>query len=160
MSEGRGQYLFICDADLAMPIEQTNRFIPPNLPAYDIAIASREIPGARRYNEPWHRHMMGRVFNLVVRTVAVPGIQDTQCGFKCLARDCARDIFSRQVIDGWAFDVELLYIARRRGYRVAEVPVDWYYGEGSRVSPLRDSLRMIQEVLRIRRNGRAGLYDS
>jgi dolichyl-phosphate beta-glucosyltransferase len=159
MSEGRGRYLFICDADLAMPIEQTNRFIPPNLPEYDVAIASREIPGARRYNEPWHRHTMGRVFNLVVRTVAVSDIQDTQCGFKCFARDCARDIFSRQVIDGWAFDVELLYIAKRRGYRVAEVPIDWYYGEGSRVSPLRDSLHMIREVLRIRRNGRAGLYD-
>jgi dolichyl-phosphate beta-glucosyltransferase len=160
MSEGRGQYLFICDADLAMPIEQTSRFIPPNLPEYDMAIASREIAGAQRYNEPWHRHLMGRVFNLVVRTLAVPDIQDTQCGFKCLGRECARDIFSRQVIDGWAFDVELLYIAKRRGYRISEVPVDWYYGEGSRVSPLRDSWHMIQEVLRIRRNGRAGLYDS
>ena len=160
MLEGRGQYLFICDADLAMPIEQTSRFIPPNLSEYGVAIASREVPGSRRFNEPWHRHVMGRVFNLVVRTLMVPGIQDTQCGFKCLTRECARDIFSVQVIDGWAFDVELLYIAKRRGYRIAEVPVDWYYGEGSRVSPLRDSWRMMQEVLHIRRNGRAGLYDS
>jgi len=159
MLEGRGEYLFICDADLAMPIEQVSRFLPPALSDYDVAIASREAPGARRFNEPWYRHLMGRVFNTVVRLLAVPGIQDTQCGFKCFRREAARDLFSVQVLDGWAFDVEVLYIARRRGYRIVEVPIDWYYGEGSRVSPLRDSWNMFWEVIRIRRNGRAGLYD-
>ena len=159
MLVGRGQYLFICDADLAMPVEQISRFIPPTLSQYDVAIASREVRGARRHNEPGYRHLMGRTFNFVVRLLAVPGIQDTQCGFKCFSRKSARDIFSVQVIDGWAFDVELLYIARRRGYRIVEVPIDWYYGKGSRVSPLRDSLNMAREVLRVRRSGRAGVYD-
>ena len=159
MLKGRGEYLFICDADLAMPIEQVNRFLPPALSDYDIAIASREAPGAVRYNEPWYRHTMGRVFNTLVRLVAVPDIQDTQCGFKCFRRQAAQDLFTTQTLDGWAFDVEVLYIARQRGYRIVEVPIDWYYGEGSRISPLRDSLNMAREVFRIRRNGRAGLYD-
>ena len=160
MLEGQGEYLFICDADLAMPIEEVEKFLPPALSDYDVAIASREVPGAVRYNEPWYRHLMGRVFNLLVRTLAVPGIQDTQCGFKCLGREAARDIFSIQKIDGWAFDVEILHIARRRDYRLVEVPIHWYYGEGSRVSPIRDSINMAIEVLRIRRNGQAGLYDA
>jgi len=159
MLEGRGEYLFICDADLAMPIEEVNKFLPPTLSDYDVAIASREAAGAIRYNEPWYRHLMGRVFNLLVRLLAVPGIQDTQCGFKCLRREAARDIFTIQKIDGWAFDVEILHIARRRGYRIVEVPIHWYYGEGSRVSPVRDSINMLIEVLHIRRSGRSGLYD-
>jgi len=159
MMEGRGEYLFICDADLAMPIEQAGRFLPPALSDYDVAIASREIPGAVRYDEPWYRHLMGRVFNLLVRWLAVPGIQDTQCGFKCFRREVARDLFAAQELDGWAFDVEVLYIALRRGYRIVEVPIDWYYGPGSRISPLRDSWNMLREVLRIRRRGRAGRYD-
>lgn len=157
--ESRGEYLFICDADLAMPIEEVSKFLPPTLSDYDVAIASRETPGAVRYNEPWHRHLMGRVFNFIVRLLAVPGIQDTQCGFKCFRRQAALDLFSVQTIDGWAFDVEILHAAQRRGYHLVEVPINWYYGEGSRVSPIRDSVKMVLEVLRIRRNGRAGLYD-
>jgi dolichyl-phosphate beta-glucosyltransferase len=159
MLEGHGEYLFICDADLAMPIEEVSKFLPPTLSNYDVAIASREAPGAVRYNEPRYRHLMGRVFNLLVRLLAVPGIQDTQCGFKCLRREVARDLFSIQTIDGWAFDVEILHAALRRGYGLVEVPIHWYYGEGSRVSPLRDSWNMLREVFRIRRNGSAGLYD-
>jgi dolichyl-phosphate beta-glucosyltransferase len=159
MQEGQGEYLFMCDADLAMPIEEVSKFVPPALSGYDVAIASREAPGAVRYNEPGYRHLMGRVFNLIVRILAVPGIQDTQCGFKCLQREAARDLVSVLTIDGWAFDVEILHAALRRGYRLVEVPVHWYYGEGSRISPIRDSINMGLEVLRIRRNGRAGLYD-
>ena len=159
MLNAHGEYRFICDADLAMPIAQVSRFVPPELSNYAIAIASREVTGAKRYNEPWYRHLMGRVFNLVVRALAVPGIQDTQCGFKCFHKDAAEEIFSIQKIDGWAFDVEVLYVAQRRGRRIVEVPIDWYYGEGSRVSPVRDSLNMVREVLHIRRSGRTGVYD-
>ncbi|MFQ6100834.1 MAG: dolichyl-phosphate beta-glucosyltransferase [Anaerolineae bacterium] len=159
MFEGRGEYLFMCDADLAMPIEEASKFLPPTLSDYDVAIASREAPGAVRHNEPWYRHLMGRVFNLIVRLLAVPGIQDTQCGFKCFRREVAHAILSVQRIDGWAFDVEILHIAQRRGYCLVEVPIHWYYGEGSRVSPLYDSWNMLREVLRIRRNSRTGLYD-
>lgn len=159
MMEGRGEYLLIYDADRAMPVEEINKFLPPAIPDYDIAIASREVPGAVRYNEPWYRHIMGRVFNFIVRLLAVPGIHDTQCGYKCFRREVAQDIFASQMIDGWAFDVEILHIALRRGYRIVEVPIDWYYGEGSRVNPLRDSWDMLWEVVRIRRNGLAGVYD-
>jgi dolichyl-phosphate beta-glucosyltransferase len=157
--EGQGKYLFMCDADLAMPVEEIHKFLPPTLSDYDIAIASREASGAVRHDEPWHRHLMGRIFNLIVRLLAVPGIQDTQCGFKCFRREVARDLFSAQKIDGWAFDVEILHIARRRGYRIVEVPIHWYYGTNSRLSPVRDSWNMLREVLHIRRSGRAGLYD-
>jgi dolichyl-phosphate beta-glucosyltransferase len=156
----RGRYAFMCDADLAMPIEELPRFFPENVDReYDIAIASREAPDAHRYNEPWYRHIMGRVFNFIVRTLAVPGIQDTQCGFKSLRRDVAHELLPLLTIDGWAFDVELLALAVRRGYNVIEVGIPWYYGEGSRVNPVQDSLRMFREVLRVRRNLKTGLYE-
>lgn len=158
--EARGAYAFICDADLAMPIEELPRFLPETLGGeYDIAIGSREIAGAKRYNEPAYRHVMGRVFNLLVRVLAVPGVQDTQCGFKAFRREVGREIFSVQRVDGFAFDVEILAIARRWGYRIQEVAIPWYYGERGTVSPLRDSWRMFREVLRIRRWVRAGVYD-
>jgi dolichyl-phosphate beta-glucosyltransferase len=102
---------------------------------------------------------MGRVYNAVAQVIAVPGIQDTQCGFKCLTRQAARAIFGRQVMSGWGFDVEVLFIARRWGYRIVEIPVSWHYGAGSRVSPVKDSLRMLGELWQVRRNGWKGLYD-
>jgi dolichyl-phosphate beta-glucosyltransferase len=158
MQESSGAYRFICDADLSMPIEEVNRFLPPILNEADIAIASREAPGAVRYGEPFHRHWFGRVFNLLVRTLAVPGFHDTQCGFKCLRGEVADDLFAVQRLDGWTFDVELLFIALKRGYRVVEVPIPWYYNPGSRVSLIRDSLSMLNDLFIIRRNWRAGLY--
>lgn len=159
MLAARGVYRFICDADLSMPITELDRFLPPQLADYDIAIASREAPGAVRYHEPWHRHVMGRVFNTIVRVLAVPGLQDTQCGFKMFRAEVAEALFPLQTMNGWSFDVEILYAARRRGYRIVEVPIHWYYGENTRISPLRDSLDMAVEVLKIRRNGLRGLYD-
>ncbi len=159
MLAATGDYLFMADADFSMPVEEIAKFLPPNLSAYDVAIGSREAPGAVRYNEPAYRHLMGRVFNFYVKVLAIPGFEDTQCGFKCFRREVARDILPYQTIDGWAFDVELLFIALRRDYHVIEVPVDWYYGENSRVSPVRDTINMIREVLRIRFNGRAGRYE-
>ena len=101
---------------------------------------------------------MGRVFNFYVKVLAIPGFEDTQCGFKCFRREVALDILPNQTINGWAFDVELLFIALRRGYKIIEVPVHWYYGENSRVSPVRDTINMIREVLRIRLNGLLGRY--
>lgn len=154
-----GDYVFICDADLAMPIEELPRFFPQNVGAgYDIAIGSREASGAQRYGEPFYRHLMGRVFNFIVRTLAVPGIQDTQCGFKAFRREPGQAIFRAQRIDGFAFDVEVLAIASRWGYRIIEIGIPWYYGPGGSVNPLRDSWRMFREVVRIRRSIRAGDY--
>ena len=158
MLEATGAYRFICDADLSMPIEEVNRFLPPTLENVDIAIASREARGAIRYGEPFYRHWFGRVFNLLVRVLAVPGFHDTQCGFKCLRADVARDLFRVQRLDGWTFDVELLFIALKRGYRVVEVPIPWYYTSGSRVSLIRDSLAMLNDLFIIRRNWRRGIY--
>jgi len=160
MLVGQGEHLFICDADLSMPIEEVSKFLPPQLPAgsFDVAIASREIEGAVRYNEPGYRHLMGRVFNLIVRTLIIPGIEDTQCGFKLFTRAAAHDIFPYLTISGWGFDPEVLYIAHARQLTVVEVPINWYYMADSRVHPVRDTVNMLREVLRVRRNGRRGLY--
>lgn len=160
MLAGQGRYLFICDSDLSMPIEEVRKFLPPILSDYDVAIASREGPGAHRYGEPWYRHLMGRVFNFIVRILAIPGFQDTQCGFKSFRREVARDIFAAQTMTGFAFDVEALFIALRRGYKVVAVPINWYFDPDSRVRPLHDTYRMVRDVLRIRLNGWRGIYDA
>ena len=159
MLAAHGQYLFMADADLSMPISEVSKFLPPLLEDYDVAMASREVKGAVRYDEPTYRHFMGRVFNLVVKLLAVPGFQDTQCGFKCFRRPVALDVLPFQSIDGWAFDVELLFIAQRRGYKIVEVPISWYYRANSRINPISDAVDMFREVLRIRLNGRRGQYD-
>ena len=155
-----GEYIFLCDADLSMPVEEIRKFIPLQLEKFDIAIASREAPGSVRYNEPYYRHFTGRVFNTLIRLLVLPGLQDTQCGFKCIRAQVARDIFPYQTLTGWAFDVELLYIARHHGYQIVEIPIHWYFNADSKISVFRDSLRMFLDLLRIRRNAFRGLYDS
>ncbi len=161
MLVGRGDYLFICDADLSMPIDEISKFLPPQQESngYDVAIASREIAGAVRYNEPFYRHLMGRVFNFVVRRLIIPGIEDTQCGFKMFTREAAAQVFPHQTIDGWGFDPEILYISRIRGLNLVEVPINWYYMSESRINPILDTINMVREVLRIRRNGLRGIYE-
>lgn len=159
MLAARGEYRFICDADLSMPIEEVNKFLPPALDGYDVAIGSREAPGARRYNEPLYRHLMGRLFTAIVKLLAVRGFEDTQCGFKCFRADVARDVFSVQRLNGMSFDVEALFIAQRRGYKIVEVPINWYFSAESRVRLIDDSLRMVGELLEVRRNWRRGAYE-
>jgi len=112
-----------------------------------------------RYNEPYYRPLTGRVFNTLIRLLVLPGLQDTQCGFKCIRAKVARDIFPYQTLTGWAFDVELLYIARCHGYQILEIPIQWYFNADSKISIFRDSLRMFLDLLLIRRNARRGLYD-
>jgi glycosyltransferase involved in cell wall biosynthesis len=159
MLAARGEYRFICDADLSMPIEEVNKFLPPVLNGCAVAIGSREAPGARRYHEPAYRHLMGRVFTGIVKLLAVRGFEDTQCGFKCFRADVARDIFSVQRLNGMSFDVEALFIAQRRGYKIVEVPINWYFSAESRVRLIDDSLRMVGELIEVRRNWRRGVYD-
>ena len=159
VQEANGEYIFMCDADLSMPIEEIGKFLPPQLSTVYVAIAWREAPGAVRYDEPQYRHFTGRVFNTLIRWLVLPGLQDTQCGFKCIRADVAREIFPLQTLTGWAFDVELLYIARHRGYQVIEIPIDWYFNADSKISVLRDSLRMFLDLLVIQRNAWRGLYD-
>lgn len=158
MLAARGEYRFICDADLSMPIEEITRFLPPQLTDFDVAIGSREAPGAVRYDEPWHRHVMGRVFNTIVRLFAVHGFQDTQAGFKMFRAEVAEELFPLQTLNGWSFDVEVLFLAQKRGYRIVEVPINWYYKSNTRIHPIRDSIDMFLDVLRIRWNALRGRY--
>ncbi|MFZ5878028.1 MAG: dolichyl-phosphate beta-glucosyltransferase [Chloroflexota bacterium] len=158
MLEARGQYRFICDADLSMPIKEVGKFIPPILSDFDVAIGSREAPGAVRYNEPAYRHWGGRGINLVIRLLILPGLQDTQCGFKCFSAEASQRLFSLQTLPGWSFDIELLYLARRAGLRIREIPIHWYFGDDSKVSAVRDALNMIRDIFRIHANARRGIY--
>jgi len=159
MLAAHGEFRFICDADLSMPIDQVTRFLPPALTDFDIAIASRETPGAVRFGEPPYRHWIGRGFNTLVRLLAVPGLQDTQCGFKCFTAEAAQALFFTQRLDGWTFDVEVLFLALKFGYRVHEVAIPWHYIRGSRVRLLRDSWQMFVDLFRIRSNWRRGVYS-
>ncbi len=158
MLEATGAYRMFLDVDLSMPISEVSRFIPPALPDVEIAIASRETPGAVRYNEPAYRHFVGRGFNLLVRLLALPGLQDSQCGFKCFRGDLAEELFRLQTINGWTFDVEVLFIARRRGYRVIEIPIAWYHNPNSKMRVLQGSIQMFTDLWAIRRNGWLGKY--
>jgi dolichyl-phosphate beta-glucosyltransferase len=112
-----------------------------------------------RYDEPYYRHFTGRVFNTLIRLLVLPTLQDTQCGFKCIRAAVAHDIFRYQTLTGWAFDVEMLFIARYHRYTIVEIPIHWYFNADSKISVLRDSLRMFLDLLVIRRNARRGLYD-
>lgn len=152
------QYRFICDADLSMPISELRRFLPPAIDQFDIAIGTREGLGARRVGEPLYRHWMGRLFNQLVQWLALRGIQDSQCGFKMFTADAVQAIFPRVTIDGWAFDVEVLTIARAHRLRIVEVPIEWHYRSESQVSMVRDGLRMLGELARIRGRALRGDY--
>lgn len=158
VSEARGSRIVFADADLSTPIEEVIGLAERLDDRYQVVIATREGQGARRVGEPYVRHLMGRVFNLLVRALAVPGIHDTQCGFKAFTRASARDVFSRQRIAGFGFDVELLFVARRLGYGIKEVPVTWEYRASSRVDPLRDTIRMFRDVVLVRLNALRGRY--
>lgn len=159
MLASHGEFRFICDADLSMPIEEVTRFLPPHSDGYDILIATREGKGARRIDEPEYRHFMGRVNNWIIRLTAVRGFDDTQCGFKMFAQHAAEDLFSVQQMAGIGFDVELLFVAKRRRYRIKEVPITWYFDPDSRMRLVQDSLNMLREIWHIRQNWRKGLYE-
>ncbi|MDP9365807.1 MAG: glycosyltransferase family 2 protein [Chloroflexota bacterium] len=158
-----------CDADLATPLPYLEELRKALAGGCQMAIGSREGVGARRVGEPTYRHLMGRAFNWLVRLLLLPGIQDTQCGFKLFRREAAAAILGRarlyaepsETIVGprvTAFDVELLVVARRLGYRVCPVPVVWTYGERSKVHPARDTWQNLRDVVRVRVNAWHGRY--
>ncbi|XWX04438.1 dolichyl-phosphate beta-glucosyltransferase [Aggregatilineales bacterium SYSU G02658] len=159
MLAAHGDYRFICDTDLSMPIEEIAKFLPPVREGYDVLIGSREGAGARRIGEPEYRHIMGRVLNFIVKVAAVPDFEDTQCGFKMFKREAAEDLFRVQQMSGIGFDVELIYVAQRRGYRIVDVPITWYFDPDSRMRLFQDSLKILIEIWEIRQNWRKGLYD-
>ncbi len=158
MLAAKGEYRLLCDADLSVPIEQVERLLPPQAQGVDIAIGSREVKGAQRIGEPPRRHLMGRIYNALVRTIAVAGIQDTQCGFKCYRGEVVPSLFQRQTMDGFAFDVEVLFLAGKDGMTLREIPVDWYYRENSKVRAFRDSMAMTLDLLKIRWRHLRGRY--
>jgi len=159
MLAASGKYRFFCDVDFSMPIDQIPRFLPPQLEGVEIAIASREAKGAVRYDEPFFRHFVGRAFNMVVWVLALPGIKDTQCGFKCFSAEATEKLFPLQTINGWAFDVEILAIARQLGYKIVEVPVPWYYQPQSKVNVVKDFVLTVQELLKVRKIIRTRSYE-
>jgi dolichyl-phosphate beta-glucosyltransferase len=158
MLAARGARRLMTDADLSTPIEELDRLSARMDEGYDVVIGSRAVAGARiEVHQPWYRENTGRLFNLFVRGLAVPGIADTQCGFKLFTAAAAREVFSAARLDGFSFDVEALYLARRKGYRIAEMPVRWRNDANTRVSLLRGFLAF-PDLLRIRANDWAGRY--
>lgn len=154
--QSRGEWVLFTDADLATPVEELPNLAAKLREGYDIAIASRAVRGAKLVvRQPWYREFAGRSFNLMVQLLAVPGIHDTQCGFKLFRQEAAQEIFSRCEENGFAFDIEVLHVALRLGYRIAEVPVHWMHREGSKVRLLRDAVRMFLALLRISRRHHA-----
>lgn len=166
-----GKYVCMADADMATPIDEIKRLMTWIIDNdFDIAIASREGVGAIRKGEPFYRHLMGRVFNLIIRILILPGIQDTQCGFKVMKGDVARRVFKKLILFGekspaikvarvTAFDVELLVVAKRNGYKIRSVSVSWTYVPTPRVHALRDSISNLLDVLRIKYNDLRGMYQ-
>jgi glycosyltransferase involved in cell wall biosynthesis len=152
MRVARGAVSIMYDADGSTPPEEIPRLVAPIRDRRAaVAIGSRYLPGAAPVGQPLWRRCWSRLVNLIIRRAIVPGIRDTQCGFKAFSAAAARDLFRRATIDGWAFDVELLALARRRGYAIAEVPVAWRDDRRSRVRPLRDLFRVVAEAIAIRR---------
>lgn len=165
----RGRYILYSDADLSAPIEEVEKLLPHLEGRYDVAIGSREGVGAVRYDEPYYRHIMGRVFNTLVRLVALPRFKDTQCGFKAFRKEAAHTLFRGLHLYGdkagdvqgamvTGFDVEVLYLGLKWGYRIKEVPIKWYYSKGANVNPLKDSYRMFKDIAKVRVNDLRGLY--
>jgi dolichyl-phosphate beta-glucosyltransferase len=158
MQSARGSLRLFTDFDQSTPIEEVGKLVDWHGKGYEIVIGSREVVGAKRDNEPWYRHIMGKVFNIVVQIMALRGIHDSQCGFKLFSAEATKALFPRLVITNapkkdaftGAADVELLFLARKMGFRVKEVPVYWRHVKSERVAPIKDSIRMFSDVIRIR----------
>lgn len=152
MAAGRGRFALFSDADLSTPIEEIENFWPRFDAGCDVVIGSRGLPESRiEVHQNIIRETMGRTFNRLVRLLVVPGIHDTQCGFKMFSRRAVEAVFPRCELDGWAFDVEALALAQRLGLRVAEVPVRWVNSPDTRVRAFRASTQMFFDLLRLRR---------
>jgi glycosyltransferase involved in cell wall biosynthesis len=161
MLEARGQLRVMSDADGSMPPEQLPKLLAPIIRCEaQISIGSRYVAGAKTdQKQPFYRVLWSRLANRVIQRSLVPGVRDTQCGFKAFTAEAARDLFAYGRIDGWAFDLEILALAKRRGYAIAEVGVEWSDDGRSRVNPLKDMWKVIREALTIRRNLRRGVYN-
>ena len=160
MLAAKGELRLFSDADLSTPIEELPKLEEAIAEGFDVAIASRGLPQSRLLvRQPFWREMLGRTFNLYVQLLLLPGIWDTQCGFKLFTARAAEEVFRRATLDGFGFDFEALYIARKLGFRIKEVPVTWLHSPKTKVKVLRDGVVMGLEVLKVRANDLKGLYD-
>ena len=152
----RGDYVLVTDADLSTPIEELPKLEAALAAGAGVAIGSRAIKGSRvELSQPIYRVLMGKAFNIIVQLVLLPGIWDTQCGFKLFRGDIAREVFEGLTTDGFGYDPEVLYLAKKKGVRIAEVPVVWRNSAPTKVNAIRSSLDMFRHVLRIRFRHRA-----
>lgn len=160
MLSARGAVRLMCDADGSIPAEMIPAVVTPvRSGETDVAIGSRYVAGsAFERKQPWYRRAWSRLANRVVQRTLVGGIRDTQCGFKAFSAAAAEAIFTRTLIDGWAFDLEVLALARRMGYSIAEVGVSWSDDPRSKINPIRDAINVVRELLVIRANFRGGVY--
>jgi dolichyl-phosphate beta-glucosyltransferase len=152
MLEAQGDLRLFCDADLATPIQEYDVLLKQmTAQSAAIAIGSRPLKNSNLLvHQPWFREQAGRMFNRAVQMLAIPGIADTQCGFKMFTADAAKDVFSRAKLDGFAFDIEALLIASRLGYSIVEVPIRWSHKDGSKVSLVRDGIKMLRDLSTVR----------
>jgi len=167
VEEASGNYILFTDFDQATPISEFEKLKPYLESGYEVVIGSREVAGAKRDREPFYRHLMGKGFNFGVKLIAVRGFSDTQCGFKAFKAELAKKLFKKlqvykpkEIVSAFtgAFDVEILFIAKKMKLKIAEVPIHWKHVETTRVSPLKDSLHMAWDVVKIRMNDLAGKY--
>ena len=150
MMEAKGDIIYFTDADLSTPIEEVEKFLPL-FPAYDVVIGSRAIEGAdMQIHEPFYREILGKLFNKIVCVLCVPGFVDTQCGAKMFKKDAARAIFPLVQTARFSFDVEVLFIAQRLGYKIKELPIRWFYSANTTVRTFSDGPKMLWDILLIR----------
>jgi glycosyltransferase involved in cell wall biosynthesis len=155
-----GEVVMFTDADLSAPIEEAEGLFAAIAAGADIAISSRWLERARQtIRQPFYRQFFGRCFNAMTRAVMGLPYADTQCGFKAFTRAAAQTVFQLQTIERWGFDPEILFIALKRGYRIVEVPVSWAHDERTRISYLKDGLRMLEDIAMVRWNALLGRYD-
>ena len=160
MLNARGEVIVFSDADLSSPIEEMPKLLKPLAAGADIAIGSRWLrPELQIHRQSLHRQLFGRIFNGLNRIILGLRFKDTQCGFKAFTRKAAQTILPLQRIERWGFDPEILFLARKFGFRVEEVAVRWGHVGGTRINPLMDGARMFQEMVHIRWNDLAGKYD-
>ncbi len=159
MLAAKGDFVLFSDADLSTPIEEFDKFWPFLDEGFDVVIGSRKMKGAvLERHQPWLRERMGKVFTWLTNRLVTHNITDLTCGFKSFTQAAAQDIFSRQLLDDWSFDAEILFIAQKRGLRIKEVAVHWHDERGSKVKFPRDIIRSLQGLMNIRRNNLRGRY--
>jgi glycosyltransferase involved in cell wall biosynthesis len=161
MLHASGDILLMTDADLSSPITEASKLFAAIENGADIAIGSRWInPSLQTVRQPWYRQLGGRVFNLVIRIILGLRQKDTQCGFKAFTRAAAQTLFPLQQIDRWGFDPELLFIAKKFQMKIAEIGVEWAHDDRSKINPLRDGFRIVNDAIQVRKNAWAGKYGT